>query len=106
MFMKELLPKRLGKFGLKLAEDKTRMILFGRFAKERARGERVETFDFLGFKHYCGRSKIGKFRVKRKTVKKKFSAKVREMKILIKDHRYLKVTEMIRQINIKLRRHY
>ena len=106
MFMKELLPKRLGKFGVELAEDKTKMILFGRFAKERARGGKVETFDFLGFTHYCGKSKIGKFRVKRKTAKKKFSAKVREMKIWIRDHRYLKVTEMIRQINIKLRGHY
>lgn len=49
---------------------------------------------------------MGKFRVKRKTAKKKFNAKVKEMKIWIRDHRYLKVTEMIRQINIKLRGYY
>ena len=49
---------------------------------------------------------MGKFRVKRKTAKKKFNAKVKEMKIWIRDYRYLKVTEMIRQINIKLRGHY
>lgn len=49
---------------------------------------------------------MGKFRVKRKTAKKKFNAKVKEMKIWIKDHRYLKVKEMIKQINIKLRGHY
>ena len=106
MFMKELLPKRLGKFGLELAKEKSKMILFGRFAKERAKGRRVERFDFLGFTHFCGRSKNGKFRVKRKTSKKKFSAKVKEMKIWIRDHRHLKVKEMIKQINIKLRGHY
>lgn len=49
---------------------------------------------------------MGRFRVKRKTAKKKFNAKVKEMKIWIKDHRYLKTTEMIKQINIKLRGHY
>ena len=105
-FINELLPKRLRKFGLELAKDKTKLISFGRFAKERSKNGKVETFDFLGFTHYCGLSKRGQFRVKRKTAKKKFNAKVKEMKIWIKDHRYLKTTEMIKQINIKLRGHY
>ena len=105
-FMNELLPNRLKKFGLELAKDKTKLISFGRFAKERSKTGKVETFDFLGFTHYCGLSKMGKYRVKRKTSKKKFNAKVKEMKIWIKDHRYLKVTEMIKQINIKLIGHY
>ncbi len=106
LFINELLPKRLGKFGLELAKDKTKLISFGRFAKERSKNGKVETFDFLGFTHYCGLSKRGQFRVKRKTAKKRFNAKVKEMKIWIKDHRYLKVREMIKQINIKLRGHY
>lgn len=106
MFKNELLPRRLGKFGLELAEEKTKILSFGRFAKERAGRGKVETFEFLGFTHFCGKSKKGRFRVKRKTSKKKFNAKVKEMKIWIKEHRYLKTTEMIRQINIKLRGHY
>ena len=106
LFINKLLPKRLEKFGLELAKDKTKLISFGRFAKERSKKGKVETFDFLGFTHYCGLSKRGQFRVKRKTAKKKFNAKVKEMKIWIKDHRYLKVTELIKQINIKLRGHY
>lgn len=106
LFVNKLLPNRLKKFGLELAEDKTKLISFGRFAKERSKTGKVETFDFLGFTHYCGLSKMGRFRVKRKTAKKKFNAKVKEMKIWIRDHRYLKVTEMIKQINIKLRGHY
>lgn len=106
LFVNRLLPKRLEKFNLELAIEKTKLILFGKFAKERSKNGKVDTFDFLGFTHYCGKSKKGYFRVKRKTAKKKFNAKVKEMKIWIKDHRYLKTTEMIKQINIKLRGHY
>ncbi|WP_269751023.1 group II intron reverse transcriptase/maturase [Paenactinomyces guangxiensis] len=58
-----LLEERMKKFGLELAREKTRLILFGRFAKERKAqfGERPETFDFLGFKHVCGVDRKGKF---------------------------------------------
>lgn len=45
-----------------------------RYAKEHSKNGKVDTFDFLGFTHYCGLSKMGKFRVKRKTAKKKFNA--------------------------------
>ncbi len=106
LFLNKLLPERLGKFNLTLAKDKTKLLLFGRYAKERSKGKRLETFDFLGFTHYCGLSKNGKFRVKRKTAKKKFNEKVKEMKKWIIDHRCMKVKEIIKQINIKLRGHY
>lgn len=51
-----LLTERMKKFGLELAAEKTRLIAFGRFAREdKAKyGEKPETFDFLGFKHVCG----------------------------------------------------
>ncbi len=70
-FLEEL-RERLGKFGLSLHPDKTRLINFGRFAAEdrHARGEgKPETFDFLGFTHCCGRDRKGKFQVVRLTVK-------------------------------------
>ena len=50
------LKERMSQFALELHPDKTRLIEFGRFAMadRRARGERrPETFDFLGFTHYC-----------------------------------------------------
>ena len=106
LFINELLLKRLGKFGLELSKEKTKLISFGKFAKENNKNGKVDTFDFLGFTHYCGLSRKGQFRVKRKTAKKKFNEKVKEMKIWIKDHRYMKATEMIKQINIKLKGHY
>ena len=70
--------KRLAKFGLEVSEEKTKIIEFGRYAQRnrKRRGEnKPETFDFLGFTHYCSKSIKGKFRVKRKTSKKKFRAK-------------------------------
>jgi RNA-directed DNA polymerase len=62
------LAERLAKFGLRLHEDKTRLIEFGRFAatNRRRRSEgRPETFDFLGFTHYCGMTLDGRFMVHR-----------------------------------------
>ena len=57
-----VLPKRLARFSLELAEDKTKLLRFGRFAaRESARRDEGApgTFDFLGFTHYCGKSRAG-----------------------------------------------
>ena len=72
----ERLESRLGKFGLSLAKEKTRRIEFGRFARKNAyrRGEKPAEFTFLGFTHYCGKSKNGHFKVKRRTSRKKFGS--------------------------------
>src|SRR5260221_164195 len=58
------LKDRLLQFGLSLHEDKTRLIEFGRFAahERTAAGQRrPETFDFLGFTHYCAKTRKNKF---------------------------------------------
>ena len=100
--------KRLNKFGLKLAEEKSKIINFGRFADMncRAKGKKPATFDFLGFTHYCGYSRNGKFRVKRKTSSKKYKAALSRMKEWIKFNRTLPVKELIKKIGIKLTGHY
>lgn len=70
--------KRLAKFGLEIVEEKTEIVEFGRFAEEnrKRKGQgKPQTFDFLGFTHYCSKSSKGKFRVKRKTSGKKFKQK-------------------------------
>ena len=60
--MTAALVERLAKFGLHLHEDKTRLIEFGRFANRRRKGRaRPEVFDFLGFTHYCGKTRDGRF---------------------------------------------
>lgn len=98
----ELLKRRMGHFGLSLEEEKSRLIEFGRFAEDdrRRRGEgKPETFTFLGFTHYCSRSRNGKFRVKRKTSKKKFTKKCKEVHRKIRDMRTWKLPCIIKRVN-------
>ncbi len=75
-FLKQL-QERLAAHGLELHPDKTRLIEFGRFAESERRNRGhgpPETFDFLGFTHICGRSREGKFQVKRRTMAKRMRA--------------------------------
>jgi group II intron reverse transcriptase/maturase len=81
-FLREL-TERLAKFNLELHPDKTRLIEFGRFAdsNRQKRGEgKPETFDFLGFTHFCGKTRAGYFKVGRKTVKKRQGAKLKQLR--------------------------
>lgn len=97
----EMLKRRMGNFGLSLEEEKSRLIEFGRFAQENAkkRGKKAETFDFLGFTHYCSTGRNGKFRVKRKTSRKKFRKKCREMNGLIREMRCVPMKDLIKKLN-------
>jgi len=76
--------ERLAKFGLELHADKTRLIEFGRFAAQhrKQRGEgKPETFTFLGFTHFCGRTThAGAFTVWRITAKKRMAVKLKAIK--------------------------
>ena len=102
------LPRRLGKFGLEVAPEKTRLLRFGRFSRRDAQrlGERAAVFDFLGFRHRCGTSRKGRFKMKWSTSKEKFRSKVRAMKDWIASHRWLGLAELWRTVNAKLRGHY
>jgi RNA-directed DNA polymerase len=75
---------RLRTFGLALHPDKTRLIEFGRHAADNRKqhGEnKPESFDFLGFTHMCSKTrKTGRFIVRRKTIRKRLSAKLKELK--------------------------
>ena len=78
----ENLRERLAKFGLELHPDKTRRIEFGRFAGEnrKRRGEgKPETFDFLGFTHISGKNSLGRFMVRRTTIRKRMRSKLRQI---------------------------
>ena len=100
---------RLKQLGLEFAKDKTRLIEFGRYAFERRNRKglgKPETFDFLGFTHYCSLSRNGKFRVKRKTSRKKFKQKVYEFKVWIKLNRNKPLKEIMETVKKKLTGHY
>lgn len=108
-FYKELI-ERFNKFGLELALEKTKILEFGKFAKENRERRglgKPETFDFLGFTFYCSEnSNKSYFRCKVKTSKKKYRSKVKAMKQWIKLNRNMPISELIKKINQKLRGHY
>ncbi len=101
--------ERLGKFKLEIAEEKTKIIRFGRNAEVecKKRGlKKPDTFDFLGFTHYWGKGRSGKFRLMRKTSPKKFKAKVKEFKMWIRRERHMPEAELVDVIRRKLLGHY
>lgn len=77
----DVLRKRLAKFGLELAEDKTRCIEFGRKAKQKAeaKGEKPATFVFLGFTHFIDKTRNGGFKVGRKTERRRMALKLKAL---------------------------
>jgi group II intron reverse transcriptase/maturase len=75
--------ERLGKFALTLHPEKTRLIEFGRFAAERRERRglgKPETFNFLGFTFICGKTRAGKFQIKRKTRRDRMRTKLKMIK--------------------------
>jgi len=105
----KVLERRLGKFGLKIAKDKSRIIEFGRTVWQKAQreGEKVATFDFLGFTHYCDRTRKGAFKLGRKTARKKFIQKIKEMNQWLKNVRNLvELKEWWQVLRLKLFGHY
>ena len=80
------LESRFNKYQLQLHPEKTRMFSFGRFEKQNALqvGRKANTFDFLGFTHFCDKTRKGYFKLGRKTSAKKFRAKCKELNLWFK----------------------
>ncbi len=95
------LEKRLEKFGLELAKEKTNLIKFSRFSKERN-----GSFDFLGFSFHWKVSRKGKDIIARITSKKKFKTSVQKLKQWIKENRNIRIRKLIDLLNAKLRGYY
>jgi group II intron reverse transcriptase/maturase len=103
------LKDRLDKFGLSLHEGKTRLIEFGRFAacnRAAAGQRRPETFDFLGFTHYCGKTRRNKFMVKRKTQAKRLVRKLKAIREEMQRRMHAPVREQHRWLCQVLNGHY
>jgi group II intron reverse transcriptase/maturase len=95
--------ERLKTFNLEVAEDKSKIIAFGKDSLNRLK---PTTFDFLGFTHYCGKSKNGKFRVKRKTCRKKFTASLRRCKDWLRINRNMEIKIIMGRLTTKLFGYY
>ncbi|MDA1050562.1 MAG: hypothetical protein O3C40_08775 [Planctomycetota bacterium] len=109
MRFQEVLPKRWARFSLELAEEKTKLLRFGRFAERETtrRGEGTPgTFDFLGFTHYCGHSRAGKFKLNRKTATKKLAAKYRALQDWFRANLTKPTADVWRTLHAKLQGHF
>jgi len=105
----DVLVKRLGRYSLELAQAKTKLIRFGRFARRdcQRQGEGApDTFNFLGFMHYCGTSRNGKFKLKRQTATKKFQAKVADLKEWFRTKLTTPISEVWPSLVSKLQGHF
>ena len=105
----QALRERFAKFALELHSEKTRIISFGSYERENAKRQnrRANTFDFLGFTHYCDTSRKGKFIVGRKTSRKKFRMKCKELNNWLRKIRnFKKAKEWWPILQAKLRGHY
>jgi group II intron reverse transcriptase/maturase len=99
----EVLPKRFARFSLKLNMQKTRVV---DFRKPGEPGTNPESFDFLGFTHYWGRSRDGRMIHKLKTAKDRLARSCRAVWEWCRKHLHLTVDEQCRALNRKLRGHY
>jgi RNA-directed DNA polymerase len=103
------LKERLKKFNLEVAEEKTRIIAFGRSAEKESKKQgkkKPDTFDFLGFTHYCSKSEKGWFRVKRKTSQKKYRSSLLKCKTWLRKHLISPADYVMEMLQIKLLGNY
>lgn len=96
----ELLKERLAKFGLQVAEDKTRILPICRYKGTK------ENFDFLRFNFYNARTRKGNFRLGVRSCEKKLKAKRRELKLWLKTRLIMQVADTLTALNRKLVGHY
>lgn len=93
-----VLPKRLGKFNLKVAEEKTRLVQFSRF-----NNGKDEAFDFLGFEFRWVKRRTGKMGVRRRTSPKKLRASIRAFSEWIQRYRHTRLSNLMQTLSRKLR---
>jgi group II intron reverse transcriptase/maturase len=104
----DVLPKRFGKYNLRLHPKKTRLVKFDRPPRNPPQGGgsgRPGTFDFLGFTHYWGRSRKGNWVVKLKTMSSRFSRTLRRLAEWCRVNRHLPIAEQHQILGLKLRGH-
>ena len=99
----QVLPKRFGRYGLTIHPEKTRLVAFGRPNAQEA--NKPGTFDFLGFTHYWGRSRRGKWIIKRKTAGKRFTRGLKRIGEWCRRNRHQPLAEQHRMLCQKLRGH-
>jgi RNA-directed DNA polymerase len=103
----KVLGKRFEKYGLTIHPEKTVLVDFRNPSKRNAESEiDKDTFDFLGFTHYWGKSRRGYFVIKRKTIGKRLRQRMKRIWNWCKENLHQKITEQYMILSSKLRGHY
>lgn len=106
----DVLPKRFAKYGLTVHPSKTRLFEFQRPPKypigKALEGSKPETFDFLAFTHYWGRSEQGNWVVKQKTARSRLRRAILTTRHWCKKHRHWEIEEQWRRLSAKLKGYY
>jgi RNA-directed DNA polymerase len=98
------LRERFAHFGLELHPEKTRLIRFGPNARTRG-GPKPPTFNFLGFTHICGRTRKGHFDVLRQTMRRRWQAKLHEVKLELRRRLHFPIPEQGAYLGAVVRGH-
>lgn len=102
----EVLPHRFAKYSLTIHPEKTRLVRFTRPSQEGKGEDRPDVFDFLGFTHYWGKSRTGKWVVKRKTTAKRFSRSLKQISNWCRKNRHREIQDQQKQLARKVQGHY
>lgn len=97
------LPQRFAEFGLAVHDTKSRLV---RYTRPRPDREDPQTFDFLGFTWYWGRTRTGQWVVKTKTASDRINRTIRKIAAWCQKHRHDPIPEQCQQIGLQLRGHY
>jgi hypothetical protein len=98
---------RFEKYGLALHPEKTRLVRFGCPGERPGEASpRPETFDFLGFTHYWGKSRKGRWVVWRRTMRKRLGRSLRAMNQWCRKHRHDPLREQVEKLGLKLKGHF
>jgi hypothetical protein len=101
--------KRFDKYGLSLHPEKTRVVPFGRSEATtdgQTKGPKPGTFDYLGFTHYWGKSRNGRWVIRRKTMRKRFTRGLKAMSQWCRKHRHEPMREQVAALGRKLKGHF
>ena len=104
--LKNVLPHRFSKFGLRINSEKTHLVKFQRPGRWSCKCKSNGTFDFLGFTHYLGKSLKGYWVLKRKTMRKRLCRAMKSLWDWCKEHRHDSLEDQCLKLNQKLKGHY
>jgi RNA-directed DNA polymerase len=108
--MLDVLPKRFGKYGLRIHPTKTRLVRFyppsSPSNSQGDESQRQRSFDLLGFTLYWGRSRKGTWVVQQKTMKSRFRRALHHIALWCRENRHMPVSEQSKILSQKLIGHY